>query len=195
MVLPCECIEVEGQMILPEKLADAYDEWFPPRSPLARVTERSFEYDLVYRMEISNGAPALGLMIRHDDCEWTVLKDIDVFIAVSKDELPSVIESTKCNRYDVIHGWMFTFVIDKLKESMSVRRARFRIDDTTFCDEIPILGRHSVYLEPTGKVLGSTHFPFVPFNDFWSVWEYYVQLRKRQVDEIRNAEQDVTPNA
>jgi len=182
-------------MVLPQTLADAYDEWFPPSPPLARATERAFEYELVYRMEISMGASAYGLTIRDGDCEWNVLKDIDVFIAVSKDDLPSVIESTKYNRYEVIHGWMFTFVIDKLRESMSVRRARYRIDDTTFCEEIPIYGRHSVYLEPTGKVLGSTHFPFVPFNQFWSVWADYVNLRKRQIDEIRNAEQDVTPNA
>jgi negative regulator of replication initiation len=106
-----------------------------------------------------------------------------------------MIETTKCNRFDVITGWNFTFAVDKVEESLSVLRARYRIDDTTFCDETPIIGTQRQYFETVEKVLGSTHFPFVPFAKFWDTWNGYVSLRKSQIAELRSTEQDVTPNA
>ena len=185
--LPVERIQVGDSMMLPEKLADEWDRIYPPglETP-KRATERRFDYELVYLEEIRMGASVDGLIIRFEDKEWDVLKSTEVFFCGNPQRLKESIVTTKCNRFDVIKGWLFTFVVDKMGESLSVARARYRIDNTTFCDETPIYGNERQYLEcASGEVLGSTYFPFVPFDRFWQVWEEYVALRKEQIAVMR----------
>jgi hypothetical protein len=193
--LPSELVRVGRSLIRPEELADEYDKHHPPGpAQPKRLTERKFDYELVYLGEIRMGAAISGLIIRHGQREWDVLKTSDVFLGAGQRILPAMIETTKCNRFDVIRGWNFTFVVDKVEESLSVLRARYRIDDTTFCDETPIIGAHDQYLEGVDKLYGTTHFPFVPFAKFWQVWNGYVSLRKRQINELRGTEQAAPSN-
>ena len=188
--LPIENIRVGRSLVSSEELANEYDKHYPPGPPQPkRVTERKFDYELVYLGEIRMGAAISGLIIRHGSHEWDVLKTTDVFFCAGPETLKTMIETTKCNRFDVITGWNFTFAVDKVEESLSVLRARYRIDDTTFCDETPIIGTQRQYLETIEKVLGSTHFPFVPFAKFWDAWNGYVSLRKSQIAELRSTEQ------
>lgn len=187
--LPTEKVLVGHSMVLPEELADEYDKHFPPGPPRPkRMTERQFDYELIPLGEIRMGADVAGLVIRHGDREWDVLKSTDVFFCVHPQSFRTLIETTKCNRFDVITGWQFTFVVDKVDESLSVLRARYRIDSVTFCDETPILGTQSQPLETADKALGTVHFPFVPFERFWPAWERYVTLRTRQIAELRDIE-------
>lgn len=187
--LPIEKIRVGHSLVSPEELADEYDKHHPPGPPQPkRVTERKFDYELVYLGEIRMGASVSGLIIRHGNHEWDVLKNTDVFFCVGPGNLETKIEATKCNRFDIITGWHFTLVVDKVEESLSVLRAHYRIDNTTFCDETPIIGAHNQYLECVDKHYGATHFPFVPFAKFWEVWNNYVFLRKRQINELRDTE-------
>ena len=186
--LPVERIQVGNSMVLPVELADAWDQMYPPGPATPkRVTERRFEYELVYLGEVRMGASVDGLIIRFEGKEWDVLKKTEVFFCGNRQRLKESIVTTKCNRFDVIKGWLFTFVVDKVGESLSVLRAKYRIDNTTFCDETPIYGGERQYLEGAGgEGLGSTYFPFVPFGRFWEVWEDYVALRKRQIEEMRS---------
>jgi hypothetical protein len=190
--MPLDRIEVGNSMVRPEELADEYDRHFPPGPPTPkRDTERRFDYELVYLGEIRMGASISGLLIRHGDNQWDTLKTTDVFFCASQHTLRERIETTKCNRFDVITGWNYTFVVDKVAESLSVVRARYRVDDTTFCDETPIFGAQRQYLETIEKVLGTAYFPFIPFDRFWQVWDEYVALRKQQISELRSTEQAV----
>ena len=190
--LPLDSIQVGNSMVRPEELADEYDRHFPPRPPTPkRSTERRFDYESVYLGEIRMGASISGLLIRFGDHQWDTLKTTDVFFCAGQQTLHERIVATKCNRFDVITGWNFTFVVDKVAESLSVVRARYRVDDTTFCDETPILGAQRQYLETVEKVLGTAYFPFIPFNRFWQVWDEYVALRKQQISELRSTEQAV----
>ncbi|MEP4079027.1 hypothetical protein [Haloferula sp.] len=188
--LPVEKVKVGRSLVPPSDLADEYDKHFPPGPPQPkRLTEREFEYELVYLGEIRMGLPVSGLNIRHSNQEWDVLRTFNVFWAAGPKTLEARIETTKCNRFDVITGRDFTFVVDKIDEALSVLRARYRVDNTTFCDETPILGPVQQYLESTEKLLGTSHFPFVPFSMFWDSWNSYVKRRTGQINELRNAEQ------
>jgi hypothetical protein len=194
--LPTEKVQVGEAMVLPEELADEYDRHFPPGPPTPKlVTERKFDYELIYLGEIRMGADVSGLIIRHGNREWDVLKAHEVFFCVGRQDRRSLIQTTKCNQFDVIAGWNFTFVVDKVNESLSVLRARYRVDDTTFCDETPIIGAKSQYLENAVTTLGTTHFPFIPFDRFWRVWDGYVAIRKQQIAELRITQQAVTASA
>lgn len=195
--LPVERMQVGNSMVLPEELADEWDRIYPPGPATPkRVTERRFDYELVYLEEIRMGASVDGLIIRHGEKEWDVLKSTEVFFCGNPQRLKESIKTTKCNRFDVIKGWDFTFVVDKVEESLSVARARYRIDYTTFCDETPIYGNEEQYLEcASGEVLGRVYFPFVPFDRFWAAWGEYVALRKEQVAVMRDAGPAGPPDA
>lgn len=185
--LPGDPVAVGNSMVRPEELADEYDRHFPPGPRKVRQdTDRVFEYERHYLGEWRMGAPVYGLSIRCGDREFTVLKECQLFRSIPTDDFNNLIKTSKTNRFDVIRGDDFTFVIDKINETLSVARARYRLDGSTFCDEIPIAGLERVYIEEHHySPLASTHFPFVPFDRFWEIWNGYVAFRKSQIEEAR----------
>ena len=185
--LPTGPVAVGKSMVAPVELADEYDRHFPPGPRKIRQdTDRMFEYDRHYLGEFRMGAPQYGLSICFKDREFAVLKECVIFRCISKDEFKTRIKTSKTNRFDVIRGDDWTFVIDKINETISVSRAKYRIDGVTFCDEIPIAGLEHVYIEEAHySPLASTHFPFVPFDRFWEVWKGYVAFRKSQLEEAQ----------
>ena len=194
--LPAEPLLVGSSMVSPNDLADEYDRHFPPGPRSHKQdTDRKYTYGLVPICEFRMGAYTHGLSICYFGREFTVLKDFEVFGPISPNELADRVQSSKSNRYDIIRGDGFTFAIDKVKETISVIRATFRVDDVTHCHESPIAGKGHVYIEGSqSEPIGTSYFPFVPFDRFWDVWNGYVSFRKLQIAEIRNSEQAVAPN-
>lgn len=194
--LPTERLLVGSSMVVPQDLADEYDRHFPPGPRRHKQdTDRRFRYGLVPLCEFRMGAYTHGLSICYFGREFTVLKNFEVFGPISAKELVDRVQSSKSNRYDIIRGDGFTFAIDKVEETISVIRAAFRVDDMTFCHESPIAGRDSVYIEGSqSEPIGTSHFPFVPFDRFWQVWNGYVAFRKLQIAELRDSEQIVDAN-
>lgn len=186
--LPTDSVVVGNSKVPPEELADEYDRHFPPGPRKIRQdTDRVFEYDRHYLYEYRMGAPVFGLSIRCGDREFTMLKECELFRCISPDELKNRIKTSKTNRFDVILGDDFTFVIDKVHETISVARANYRIDGGTFCNETPIAGLEVAYIEEQHySPLASTHFPFIPFDRFWDVWKGYVAFRKSQIEEAQD---------
>lgn len=186
--LPADPVAVGNSMVPPEELPDEYDRHFPPGPRKVRQdTNRMFEYERHYLYEYRMGAPVFGLSIHFGDREFTVLKECELFRCISPDEFKTRIKTSKTNRFDVIRGDDFTFVIDKINETISVAHAKYRIDGSTFCRETPIAGLEHAYIEEQHySPLASTHFPFVPFDRFWEVWNGYVAFRKSQIEEARN---------
>lgn len=183
--LPDEPVTVGECMVSPEELADEYDRHVPPGPPWASPeADRRFDYSLHYLGEYRMGAPEFGLSILFQDRNIDVLKEFRLFFCITHDEFRTRIRTNRSNRFDVIRGDQWTFVIDKVAETISVARAKFRIDGSTFCDEIPIAGLEHVYVEDERhSPIASTHFPFVSFDRFWDVWNDYVSFRKRQIEE------------
>lgn len=95
------------------------------------------------------------------------------------------IKTSKRNRYDVIDGDGFIFVIDKVEESISVQTGLFRIDGGTICRETPIAGNEQRDYGDWQGALRGTNFPFSKFDKFWTGWNGCVELRKRQINEVR----------
>ena len=186
--LPIDPVRVGDSMVLPEELADEYDQHFPPGPRKnRRDTDRQFRYELNYLGEFRMGAVQYGLSIHFYDREFGILKNLVLFRCISTEEFKTRIRSSKSNRFDVIRGDNWTFVIDKINETISVARANYRINSSTFCDENPIAGLERVYIEEANhSPLASTSFPFVPFDRFWDVWNGYVAFRTSQIEEIRN---------
>ena len=186
--LPTVPVAVGNSMVPPVELADKYDRHFPPGPRKIRQdTDRVFEYERHYLYEYRMGAPVFGLSIHFGDREFTVLKEREIFRCISPDEFKTRIKTSKTNRFDVIRGDDFTYVIDKINETISVARAKYRIDGVTFCDEIPIAGLENTYIEEHHySPLASTHFPFVPFDRFWEIWNGYVAFRKSQIEEAQD---------
>lgn len=187
--LPGEEVRVGGSMVTPEELADEYDRHFPPGPPTPRQdSDRTFHYETVPLYEFRMGAYAHGLVIRHGDREFDVLKKVDFLRDGSSRSLRERIRTNRSNRFDVVEGDDFTYVIDKNRESMSVLRAKYKINGFTVLDESPIAGNGSFYLEDArGVPLGNVTYPFVPFGRFWEAWSDYVTRRKAQVDELRRS--------
>lgn len=185
--LPTDPVAVGDSMVPPVELADEYDRHFPPGPRKVRQdTDRVFEYERHYLYEYRMGAPVFGLSIRFGDREFTVLKDCELFRCISPDEFKTRIKTSKTNRFDVIRGDNWTFVIDKINETISVAHANYRIDGSSFCNETPITGLEVAYIEEKHhSPLASTHFPFVPFDRFWDFWKGYVAFRKSQIEEAR----------
>jgi hypothetical protein len=179
-----ERIQVGESWILPDELADEYDKHYPPPPRRhKKVTDRVFEYSMVPSRDCRG--ELMGLYINHEGRKIQVLEKTEILPCNHHGDVSEIIRTSKCNRYDVITGRHFTFAVDKVEESLSVLRARYRIDDTTFCDETPIIGREQEYLESVDGIIGCTNFPFIPFPRFWNVWNGYVALRKSQITELR----------
>lgn len=166
--LSTEPVLVGKSMGLPDELADEHDRHFPPGPRrFKRLTEKVFRYELTYQ-EIGHGGYESGVIIRHAGQSWDLLKNARLFTGANKETLEQI-ESTRCNRYDIIPGMDFTFVIDKLDEAISVTKARYFLKNLPFCEEHPVFGETNVYLEGTKHRLSPVNFPFVPFSEFWTV--------------------------
>ena len=185
--LSSERVSVGTSMVLPEELADEYDRHFPPGPRQNRQdTDRKFHYELVPLYEFRMGAYIYGLAIRYFDREFSVLKGCEVFGPFSSRELASRVQSSKSNRFDVIRSDNWTFVIDKINETISVARASFRIDSMTFSDETPIAGLCTVHIQDSqSSSLACVRFPFVPFDQFWTIWNGYIAFRRSQIHEMQ----------
>lgn len=180
-----ELIKVGNSWVSPTELADEYDKHFPPGPRRHKqVTDRVFEYQKVPSLDCRG--ELMGLYIKHQDRSFDVLEKAEVFPCNYNQDLDTKIWTSKCNRYDVIEGTLYRFVIDKLEEKISVAKARFRVDDMTFCEETPIAGneRLSISDEKSDQSC-CTYFPFFAFNQFWSAWNGYVELRRQQISELR----------
>jgi len=179
--LSSEKVLVGNSWVLPEELADEYDKHFPPGPRrVKQLTDKVFAYEMVDKWECRG--QAVGLKIHHLDRSFDVLENAEIF-RCDNSNYQSQISTSSCNRFDIIKGDRNRFIIDKLQETISISYAVFRVDGTTFCEEMPIAGRG-----PHGIDYVRTYFPFVPFDRFWKVWSGYVEFRKRQIAELRNLE-------
>lgn len=179
-----ELVKVGNSWVSPTELADEFDKHFPPGPRKHKiVTDRVFVYERVPSRDCRG--ELMGLYIRHQDRSFDVLEKAEVFPCNCCYEIETKIWTSKCNRYDVIEGRIYTFVIDKLEEKISVAKARFRVDDMTFCEETPIAGneRLSISDEKSDQSC-SISFPFFAFEQFWSAWNGYVELRRQQIAEL-----------
>ncbi len=187
--LPEEPVPVGGSMVLPVELADEFDKHHPPGPRRDRQdTDRVFQYELNTLGEYRMGAYCYGLSIRHGDREFDFLKEREIF----RDHLPGKFEdcirTNRSNRFDVITANDLTLVIDKLEETASIARAKFRFSSSLIVDETPVAGTEDVYLESAPCTpLASVQFPFVPFDAFWEHWEKYITFRKAQLAEAQGA--------
>lgn len=149
--LSTEQVLVGKSWVLPDELADEYDKHFPPGPRRHKqVTDKVFTYEMVAVHECRG--ERVGLNIHHLGRRIDVLEKAEVF-HYNHHSYREKIKTSKCNRYDVIDGDGFGFVIDKVEESISVIKAHFRIDNLTFCTETPIAGneyRHIEYKEGWG---------------------------------------------
>jgi hypothetical protein len=181
-------VRVGKSWVLPDELADAYDKHFPPGPRRHKqLTDKIFTYEMVNDWDC-RGEP-VGLRISHLGRSIDVLEKAEVFRCNNR-AYKEKIKTSLCNRYDVIDGDWDAFIIDKVDETISMMRTRFRIDGVTFCEETLIAGNGRVYVEgmqPYGVgCIGRSYFPFVKFDKFWTVWNGYVEFRKRQIAELRN---------
>lgn len=182
--LPTERLLVGNSWVLPAELADEYDKHFPPGPRRHKqATDKVFIYEMVPVHECR--CQLVGLTIRHLGRTFDVLEKADVF-QCNHHSYKERIKTSKCNRYDVIDGDGFSFVIDKVEESMSVQSGYFRTDDGNICHETTIAGNEQRSYEDWQGAQRGTHFPFVKFDRFWTVWNGYVEFRKRQIAELRN---------
>lgn len=184
--LSLEHILVGNSWVLPDELADEYDKHFPPGPRRHKqVTDRVFEYSQVPSRDCRG--ELMGLYIKFGDRSIDVLEKAEVFPCHQRNAIKDHIITSKCNRYDIIRGRENTFVIDKLGELISIARAKYRVDNTTFCEETPIAGCQSLSITDSNSFcICSVHFPFLPFDKFWAKWEGYVKYRKQQIAELRN---------
>jgi hypothetical protein len=189
-----ERIQVGGSWVLPDELADEYDKHYPPGPRRHKqATDRIFEYSMVPSRDCRG--ELMGLYIKHEGRAIDVLEKAAVLPCNFHGALSERTRTSKCNRYDVIQGRSNTFVIDKLEEKISVAKAQFRVDDTTFCEETPIAGSTTLLLDDSkSDFICSVSFPFFSFEKFWPAWNGYVEFRKRQIAELRITEQGVPPN-
>jgi hypothetical protein len=177
--LSTERIRVGSSWVLPEELADEYEKHFPPGPRRAKqITDKVFTYEMVDVWECRG--QAVGLKIQHLDRSFDVLESAEIF-RCSNSNYQSQISTSPCDRFDIIKGDRNRFIIDKLQETISISYAVFRVDGTTFCEEMPIAGQGIHGIDHA-----RTYFPFVPFDRFWKVWNGYVEFRKRQIAELRN---------
>lgn len=183
-----DLVQVGNSWISPTELADEYDRHFPPgQRKHKQVTDRIFEYKNVPSRDCRG--ELMGLYMSHQGRSFDVLEKAEVFPCNDNQSIETKIWTSRCNRYDVIEGRLYTFVIDKLEEKISVAKAEFRVDDLTFCEEKPIAGRERVRIggDKSGQSC-VTDFPFFTFDKFRAAWKGYVELRKQQIAELR--EQD-----
>ena len=187
--LPSDSVPVGNSMVLPQELADEYDKHNPPPPPTPKkVTNRIFNYELTYLGEVRMGCPAYGLSISYGSQNWLTFANTILYTAAHRHHPLDNLKHSKCNRYDVIPFYDFTLVIDKVKEAVSLLKARFRIDNTTFSEETPIWKSESTYIEEKdGYPIGATQYPFVPIDEFWVEWDKYVDLRREQIEQNRLA--------
>lgn len=188
--LSTEKVLVGKSWVFPDELADEYDKLFPPGPRRHKqATDKVFIYEMVNVWDC-RGEP-VGLKISHLGRAINVLEKAEVFWC-NNQTYKEKIKTSICNRYDVIDGDCDAFIIDKVDETISMMRTRFRIDDGTFCGETPIAGNGRLYvdgIQPYGVgCIGRSYFPFVKFDKFWTVWNGYVEFRKRQINELRNIE-------
>ncbi len=180
-----ELIKVGNSWISPNELADEYDKHFPPGPRRHKqVTDRVFEYSVVPSRDCRG--ELMGLYIQYQGQSFDVLEKAEVFPCNGREDVKTQIWTSKCNRYDVIEGRLYTFVIDKLEEKISMAKASFRVDDMTFCEEIPIAGKDRLWIsDEKSDHSCRVYFPFFTFDKFWPAWNGYVELRKKQIDELR----------
>jgi len=181
-------VRVGKSWVLPDELADAYDKHFPPGPRRHKqLTDKISIYEMVNDWDC-RGEP-VGLRISHCGRSIDVLKKAEVF-RCNNQAYKEKIKTSLCNRYDVIDGDWDAFIIDKVDETISMMRTRFRIDSSTFCEEVPIAGSNTTFvngMQPWGEgCIGRSYFPFVKFDKFWTVWNGYVEFRKRQIAELRS---------
>ena len=137
----------------------------------------------------------MGLYIQGEGRDINVLQHAEVLPCNFRGVVSDRVKTSRCNRYDVIQGGWNIFVIDKLEEKLSVAKMRFRVDDTTFCEETPIVGNSVVGVyDADSRLICPVSFPFLAFDTFWKSWEGYVKYRKQQIKELQNTEQGVAPN-
>lgn len=188
--LPTEPVKVGNSWVTPTELADEYDKHFPPGPRRTKqVTDKIFHYEMVMPRDCRG--ELVGLNISCRDRTFDILEQAEIFHCHDP-RYREKIRTSLCNRYDVIKGDGCGFIIDKQEESISVSRARFRVDAETFCEEAPIAGNHSLTVEDRqhgdyGQTvqIGRTYFPFIKFDLFQGVWDGYVRLRTSQIEEIR----------
>jgi len=185
--LPLDPIRVGNSLVLSDELADEYDKHFPPGPRRHKqVTSRIFHYSRVVSRDCRG--ELMGIHIVSEGRAINVLENAGIMACNCQGELRNRIKTSICNRYDVIEGDYDTFVIDKLEDLISVAKARFRVDDVTFCQETPIAGEEHVYIRDSrSHHICTVHYPFSPFAEFWSSWNGYVAFRKSQIAELRES--------
>jgi len=188
-----ERVLVGNSWVLPDELADEYEKHFPPGPRrYKQATTRKFQYEMV--MDGDCRGELVGLKIAFQGRSIHILEKAAIISCSDRGPL-KIIKSSRCNRYDVIFGANDTFVIDKIDETMSIARGTFLVDSKTCCNETPIAGMNRQYIVGASDIpLCTTYFPFVPFDRFWPTWYGYIEFRKRQINELRNTEQAVSPN-
>ena len=186
--LSTERIRVGDSYVLPSELADEYDKHFPPGPRRHKqVTNRVYTYSLVPSRDCRG--ELMGLYIQDEDRTIDVLQHAEVLPCNFQGVVSERVTTSRCNRYDVIHGDSNVFVIDKLEEKLSVAKIHFRVDDTTFCEETPIAGDSVVGIyDADSRLICPVSFPFLAFDTFWKSWEGYVKYRKQQIKELQNTE-------
>lgn len=179
-----ERIEVGNSRVLPDELADEYDKHYPPGPHrVEQVTQKVFHYEINTEQVRDYRGELLGLMIYQDDEHFNFLSDFEVFRLGKLEVTPSI-----CNQFDLIEGGDWTFVIDKLNLKVSVVLAKFASDSIHWIEEKPILGLVNQSIDLVGKSLPiHVRFPFVAFDKFSSLWDWYTQNRITQVKEMQRA--------
>lgn len=185
--LPAARVRVGSSMVLPEELADEYDKHFPPGPRKHKQeTKRVLKYELTVVLDEERRPVEHGLRFFIEGRPIDVLADHAVFYGAAASEYQTLISSNNSNRYDIIRGHRMTFVIDKLEEKMSVKQASFSCGSTP-CSEVPIMGRLTTWLRIEDYGMHDpVYFPFVPFDDFWKTWSWYVDQRSKQIEQLRN---------
>jgi hypothetical protein len=192
--LPNEKFRVGNSWVEPRELMEAYEKHHPPVGPrkVKQVTDRIFTYRLAddayktweYRGEL------IGVEITCGSENYPVLRSADLFRLGETKLMEERIRTSDDNRYDIIEGANFTFVIDKLRNRISVNKLKFRFNGpgySTFYEETPVWGSEMTSItlaDDPFKRSKSVQFPFIPFDLFWGELNRYMNMRRVQIGKM-----------
>lgn len=82
------------------------------------------------------------------------------------------------------HGWVIDFARGMIApHRIDIRHYHAGYDESVAVTEQPTFKRARQYIQVTGKFIYLT-FPFNREEDFPAVWEEYLSIRRRQLDEL-----------